>query len=133
MADSTVIKMQSELANLRAEKERLTAHIDESINEIEAALKVIARYASSEAKPVMAAQTSLRKTLSKREQIFGGVLAILADGQARHTEVLLKELIARGIEVGGDKPEANLSAYLSRAKVELGLDADRRYGWSLKK
>lgn len=129
MVDSTIIKLQSEIAKLRAEKER----IDASINEIDSALKVFAKYSSDEEKTPIAAQTSLRRTISKREQIFNGVMEILSDGKTRHTDEVLKELAARGVEVGGDKPEANLSAYLSRAKTELGLDADRRYGWSLKK
>lgn len=138
MSNDTIAKMQSDLANLRSEKSR----IDASINEIESALKVIARYASSGDKPVLdnavTPRTSLKRILfskpkSKQEQIFEGVLAILNDGFARPTDYILKELTARGVEVGGENPEANLSAYLSRAKDDLGLNADRRAGWSLKK
>lgn len=129
MSDNTIENMQYELAQLRAQR----SLIDASINEIELALKVVARYASNAGKPAIPAQISLRKTLSKREQILEGVLAILADGKARHTDVLLKELSASGVEIGGDIPEANLSSYLSRAKDELGLNADRRNGWSLQK
>lgn len=128
MSNDTIATMQSELSKLRSEKSR----IDSSIDEIETALKVFAKYSLNGDKPVVR-RVLLNKPKSKQEQIFEGVMDILSDGFAKPTEYILKELTARGVEVGGENPEANLSAYLSRAKDDLGLNADRRAGWSLKK
>lgn len=124
---NAIAKMQADLSELRGER----ARIDEKLSKLESALQIVFQYASEDEKPAMLAQLSLTKTGSKREQIFAAVLAILENGSPRHTPDLLKELSAQGIEVGGDKPEANLSAYLSRAKHYFVND--RRYGWSLKK
>lgn len=132
MSNDPIAKMQSDLVRLKAEKSR----IESSIEEIETALKVLAKYSSIESPVIINATPGflkLQRQPSKQEQIFQGVITILSDGKPRHTEVLLNELTAQGIEVGGDIPIANLSSYLSRAKERLGLNSDRRNGWSINK
>lgn len=131
--DSDVIqKLQARIDVLHRDKLR----IDAEINEIRQALTVIGKYASddySTAAATMSALASSPRGPSKQQQILDAVVAILSDGKPRHTADLLAELIDNGVDVGGDKPEANLSAYLSRARDTHGLNSDRRYGWSLKK
>ncbi|MFZ3175069.1 MAG: hypothetical protein WA146_09255 [Thiobacillus sp.] len=131
--DSDVIhKLQARIDVLH--KDRL--RIDAEINEIKQALTVIGKYASSDyssAAATMPALASSPRGPSKQQQILDAVVAILSDGNPRHTADLLAQLTVTGIDVGGDKPEANLSAYLSRGKDTHRLNSDRRYGWSLKK
>lgn len=129
MSSMAVVRMQVDLNRLKAERDL----IEQEIDQLTTAIAMVTKYASDDEKAELAAHMSLRKTVSKREQIFQSVLEILSDGKARHTADLMQELTARGIEIGGDNKEANLSAYLSRAKAVIGLYADRRYGWSIKK
>jgi hypothetical protein len=109
--------------------------IDAEINKIEQALTVISTYATDKSCLEIAFEIDAMASgkPSKQQQIMEGVVEILSDGKQIHTADILKQLSALGIAVGGDKPEANLSAYLSRAKDSYGLVNDRRYGWSLKK
>lgn len=69
-----------------------------------------------------------RKETAK-ERILEAVASILADGKPRHTRVLLENLRALGIEVGGKDKLLALSALLSRNEA---FEASRKVGWSIK-
>ena len=74
--------------------------------------------------------TSVPLQASKRERIAQAAKRILADGRPRSIRVLLDELKAMNVEIGGSDEAANLSAYLSR---EDAFVSDPKYGWTLKK
>lgn len=87
---------------------------------------------ASEAMFHAAAVRSLGPNITKRARILAAVEAILKSG-SRQTDDLIDDLASRDVVIVGEDRKSqirNLSAYLSRAKAELGLHTSR-LGWSL--
>lgn len=120
--------LEVEIANVSMELERLKTV--ESVY-LEMNLDDVAAEAHS---PVTrAAITSLHRTITKREQILSGALELLQTG-AKLTEEILDGLVGKGIVVSGEDRKTqlrNISAYLSKAKDEIGIESTRM-GWMLK-
>ncbi len=128
-------------AILDEEAEKLSTEIQE----IETALKVLEKYKAVsmnisrgvllEAMPELnhsSEDFSNQETTSKRQKVVDASISILKDGKPRRTTELLNILLSKGIYIGGQNPESNLSCYLSKAKGINGLESSRLYGWHLK-
>lgn len=141
--DTTFIdKIQERATSLQERKQFLEAEIANiaaELNRLNTAMAVYAEMgghagATTTRSPVTrAAITSLHRTITKREQILSAALELLQSG-AKPTEEILDGLAAKGIVVSGDDRKTqlrNISAYLSKAKGDIGIEATR-LGWALK-
>ena len=127
MSADIILTLKAKIDALNKQK----SSIDAEIAEINQALNVIGKY-SIEGDFLSPSQVLMRlaagKVKTKQQQILEGAALALAGGIRLHTSELLEVLKERGIEIGGEKPEANLSAYLSKSE---DFENDRRFGWSL--
>lgn len=121
------------LLSKKTELSMQRARIDAEIADIDQALKVINKYGSEQDLLGSAAMAmnmlAHPRGMTKQQQIIQGAIEVLVNGKILHTAELLSELQKQGIDIGGSNPEANLSAYLSKAKEVF--KNDRKYGWSL--
>ena len=86
--------------------------------------------ASPEGAVQRGAVRSLQRTITKREAILNGALQLLEEGPL-HTEDILSGLLAKGVDISGEDRKVqmrNVSAYLSRAKDEIGIETTKA-GW----
>jgi hypothetical protein len=112
--------------------------LQQEIADLEAAVKVLSKYAtfakpSANAATKTAALRTLHKTITKREQILSIAQSEILEKQPILTEVLLEMISVKGVTISGNDKKtqlANLSAYLSRGKEELGIEPSR-HGWIL--
>lgn len=148
MNENTIIKIRAQAGKIRIQQTELQkqqAQIAATLRELEAELldletteRVLQRLGVADdhgvVKPSIqiAATGALRKKITKREQILTGAAELLQAG-IQTTDQLLDDLELKGVEITGSDRKTklrNLSAYLSRAKDELGLESSR-LGWSL--
>lgn len=130
MIDLSTIQARAE--ELRAQQQK----INEELSEIEAALRVINRYALVQssiptAKPMARASSGGR--LNKRDTIIQAVQTLLALQGNLHTAEIYETLHNQGVEISETRAKsiAQLSSYMSPQKTLFV--ADRRRGWSLNK
>lgn len=131
---NAILKMQSRLASLMADRDR----IDAEISEIQSALNVVRRYSDDEQTLESGASEALYRMAfgttnqTKHQRIIERAKEILSDGCPRPTAALVEAIRANGIEISdtNEKSIANLSAYLSREK-DIFI-SNRKLGWSLK-
>jgi predicted RNase H-like nuclease (RuvC/YqgF family) len=138
MDTSTIAKI---LASKQEERMTIAAkliELDQEIGELESTLKVLAKYSeairskrASASEGGESAVNMVRRSHTKREQILSSALHEITEKQPILTEVLLEMIEKRGVNISGEGKKgklANLSAYLSRAKEELGIMPSRQ-GW----
>jgi hypothetical protein len=123
-----------QITAMRADLERhkrLREDADRAIAEIETALKVLARYTSSDG--VTAANSQgIPLASTPPAEVADKAAVLLSDGPLwRSLPQLCNELLASDVKIGGADPVGNLSTILSRNKVRLGFVADKRRGWAL--
>lgn len=110
--------------------------LDKEANEIAELIRLAEKYIPGVLATNQNQQEATGRGNSKKAQVLAVVPDILADGQPKTTAAILNELKSRGIEVGGQNEEQNLSSHLSRAKTNQdvpGLTADRKLGWFIQK
>jgi hypothetical protein len=146
MSTETIIKLRTKSAELRMQQSELqkqyaqiaTAleNVGTELADIETAERVLQKLDVSNGEPSTRIQnavvSTLRRTITKREQILTAVAGMLTEGTLT-TDHMLDALAKQGIEITGTDRKIqlrNLSAYLSRAKADLGLEVSRN-GWTL--
>jgi hypothetical protein len=139
----TIDLIQLDIQKLRTERAEVESRllkIDKEIDELELSIRVIQRYASTaKLSQVLFSESFnagavaiLKPTVTKRHVMLRAVVDFLEE-KSKHTDEILKHLNNREIYIAGETEDAklkNLSTYLSRAKVEIGLVSSKRDGWS---
>ncbi len=117
-----------------ARHQEAAEHLAEEISEIEAALRVIGRYAAVGASALPNAAPLVvgeEKPKTKKARIFEIVNSLLAVDSACTTEQIIAEMEKRGVPVAGSTRRdqmVQLSGLLSRSKQEFWI-ASTRQGW----
>jgi hypothetical protein len=138
MNQNTFVEILSSKQAELSKAQSKVVELQQEIADLEAAVKVLAKYAAlvspqADASVKNAAVRTLHRTITKREQILSIAHAEVLEKQPILTDVLLEMILSKGVTIsGGDKKAqlANLSAYLSRGKEELGIEPSR-HGWIL--
>ncbi|WP_368647314.1 hypothetical protein [Castellaniella ginsengisoli] len=94
-------------------------------------IAAVERPSAADAPLGQAVATPVKKSsrAAEKEVLINAVVEILEHEQPLPTKAIFQRLSDRGIDVGGAKPEQNLTNYLSRAKNKFF--PKRGEGWSL--
>lgn len=121
--------------NAIREAQDRVAFIEQSLRDIEASERLLASFSSFKPRPAQKSSESIShdkpaKIGSKRERVLSLAMKLIEKGPAL-TDEILEQAERDGIRFASNERASklgNISAYLSRAKKDLGITTSRK-GW----